>query len=63
MNAGESAPSGPEQRCNFTNGQGKSFYVSYAPIADLGPIDKQSFYGGSLLPVLHCRRPPGLYHF
>jgi hypothetical protein len=38
VNAGESAPSGPEQRCNFTNGQGKSFYVSYAAIADLGPI-------------------------
>jgi hypothetical protein len=38
VNAGESAPSGPEQRCNFSNGQAKSFYVSYAAIADLGPI-------------------------
>jgi hypothetical protein len=38
VDAGDSAPSGPEQRCNFTNGQGKSFYVSYAAIADLGPI-------------------------
>jgi hypothetical protein len=38
VSAGESEPSGPEQRCNFTNRQGKSFYVSYAAIADLGPV-------------------------
>ena len=38
MNAGEPAPSGREQRCNFINGQGKCFYVSHAAIADLGPM-------------------------